>query len=179
MDNEEAAWGVFSSGRGQIQVSLSYCTRRRALTVTIHRARNLLPMDNNGFSDPFVKLCLIENMANNHRQRVFVTAKKLVSKKATGRNVQSTTIKWKTLNPEWNEEFAFATRLTDLMKLTLCLTVWDKDFGKSNDYLGGLELSCNSKGARLRHWIDVIKFPDHRHQAWHNLIDTILPFSNY
>lgn len=179
VDNEEAAWGVFSSGRGQIQVSLSYCTRRRALTVTIHRARNLLPMDNNGFSDPFVKLCLIENMANNHRQRVFVTAKKLVSKKATGRNVQSTTIKWKTLNPEWNEEFAFATRLTDLMKLTLCLTVWDKDFGKSNDYLGGLELSCNSKGARLRHWIDVIKFPDHRHQAWHNLIDTILPFSNY
>lgn len=149
MDNEEAAWGEFSSGRGQIQVSLSYCTRRRALTVTIHRARNLLPMDSNGFSDPFVKLCLIENMANNHRQRVFdysiarITAKKLVSKKATGRNVQSTTIKWKTLNPEWNEEFAFATRLTDLMKLTLCLTVWDKDFGKSNDYLGNALIFFN------------------------------------
>lgn len=41
--------------------------------------------------------------------------------------------------------------------------------------LGGLELSCNSKGARLRHWIDAIKFPDHRHQAWHNLTDAILP----
>ncbi|XP_012176762.2 rabphilin-1 [Bombus terrestris] len=181
VDNEEAAWGVISSGRGQIQVSLSYCTRRRALTVTIHRATNLLPMDSNGFSDPFVKLCLIENVTNNHRQRVFdysiarITAKKLVSKKTTNRNAQSTTIKWKTLNPEWNEEFAFATRLTDLMKFTLYLTVWDKDFGKSNDYLGGLELSCNSKGARLRHWIDVIKFPDHRHRAWHNLIDTILP----
>ncbi|CAK9832833.1 Double C2-like domain-containing protein beta [Anthophora retusa] len=181
VDNEEAAWGVFSSGRGQIQVSLSYCTRRRALTVTVHRATNLLPMDSNGFSDPFVKLCLIENVTNNHRQRVFdysiarITAKKLISKKITGRNSQSTTIKWKTLNPEWNEEFAFPTRLTDLMKFTLCLTVWDKDFGKSNDYLGGLELNCNSKGARLRHWIDAIKFPDHRHRAWHNLTDTILP----
>ena len=145
MDKEEAAWGVFSSGRGEIQ------------------------------------LCLIENVTNNHRQRVFdysitrITARKLMSKKVASRNSHSTTIKWKTLNPEWNEEFAFTTRLTDLMKLTLCLTVWDKDFGKSNDYLGGLELSCNSKGARLRHWIDAIKFPDHRHQTWHNLTDTILP----
>ncbi|CAL7948960.1 unnamed protein product [Xylocopa violacea] len=181
VDNEEAAWGVFSSGRGQIQVSLSYCTRRRALMVTVHQATNLLPMDSNGYSDPFVKLCLIENETNNHRQRVFdysiarITAKKLVSKKIASRNAQSTTIKWKTLSPEWNEEFTFATRLTDLVKLTLCLTVWDKDFGKSNDYLGGLELGCNSKGARLRHWVDAIKFPDHRHRAWHNLIDTILP----
>ncbi|XP_076664027.1 rabphilin-3A isoform X3 [Andrena cerasifolii] len=145
VDKEEAAWGVFSSGRGEIQ------------------------------------LCLIENVTNNHRQRVFdysitrITARKLMSKKVASRNSHSTTIKWKTLNPEWNEEFAFTTRLTDLMKLTLCLTVWDKDFGKSNDYLGGLELSCNSKGARLRHWIDAIKFPDHRHQTWHNLTDTILP----
>ncbi|XP_076640120.1 rabphilin-3A [Colletes latitarsis] len=180
VDNEEASWGVFSSGRGEIQVSLSYCTRRRALMVTVHRATNLLPMDNNGFSDPFVKLCLIENMTNNHK-RVFdysiarITARKLVSKKIVGRNSQNTTVKWKTLNPEWSEEFIFTTRLTDLMKLTLYLTVWDKDFGKSNDYLGGLELSCNSKGARLRHWVDAIKFPDHRHQAWHNLTDAILP----
>lgn len=141
MDNEEAAWGVFSSGRGQIQVSLSYCTRRRALIVTIHRA-NLLPMDSNGFSDPFVKLCLIENVTNNHRQRIFdysiarITGKKLIPKKITSRNAQNTTIKWKTLNPEWNEEFTFTARLTDLMKLTLYLTIWDKDFGKNNDYLG-------------------------------------------
>ncbi|XP_054003082.1 uncharacterized protein LOC128889457 [Hylaeus anthracinus] len=181
VNNEEATWGVFSSGRGEIQVSLNYCTRRRALLVTVHQATNLLPMDNNGFSDPFVKLCLIENVTNNHKKRVFdysiarITARKLVSRKIVGRSSQNSTTKWKTLNPEWNEEFSFTTRLTDLMKLTLYLTVWDKDFGKSNDYLGGLELSCNSKGARLRHWIDAIKFPDHRHQTWHNLTDAILP----
>lgn len=114
--------------------------------VTVHRATNLLSMDSNGFSDPFVKLCLIENVTNNHRQRVFdysitrITARKLMSKKVASRNSHSTTIKWKTLNPEWNEEFAFTTRLTDLMKLTLCLTVWDKDFGKSNDYLGKMSI---------------------------------------
>lgn len=144
VDNEEEIWGMCSSGRGQIQISLSYCTRRRALLVTIHRAMNLLPMDNNGFSDPFVKLALVEDATDNHRQQRFLdysstaraTARKL--KKTAGRNSQSTSIKRKTLNPEWNEEFVFATRLTELMKLTLCLSVWDKDFGKSNDYLGSM-----------------------------------------
>ncbi|KAG7205152.1 hypothetical protein KM043_005519 [Ampulex compressa] len=173
VDSEEITWGVYSTGRGQIQISLSYCTRRRALTVTVHRAINLLPMDSNGFSDPFVKMCLLEDTMNNQRQQRSA-AKRLVIKKITGRNYQSTSIKWKTLNPEWNEEFVFVTRLTDLMRLTLCLSVWDKDFGKSNDYLGGLALSCNSKGARLRHWIDAIKFPDHRHRAWHNLTETMV-----
>lgn len=131
-----------SSGRGQIQISLSYCTRRRALLVTVHCATNLLPMDSNGFSDPFVKLALVEDATDNHRQQRFLdysaarAAKKLTGKKTAGRGSQSTSIKRKTLNPEWNEEFVFATRLTELMKLTLCLSVWDKDFGKSNDYLG-------------------------------------------
>lgn len=100
-------------------------------------------MDSNGFSDPFVKLALVEDATDNHRQQRLLdysaaraTAKKLTGKKTAGRNSQSTSIKRKTLNPEWNEEFAFATRLTELMKLTLCISVWDKDFGKSNDYLG-------------------------------------------
>ncbi|XP_031835130.1 rabphilin-3A [Nomia melanderi] len=181
VDNEEAAWGVFSSGRGKIEINLTYCTRRKALMVTVRQAINLLPMDTNGYSDPFVKLCLMENVTNNQKQRVFnhsiarITGRKLISKKIIGRNSYNTTIKWKTLNPEWNEEFIFTARLTDLVKLTLYITVWDKDFGKNNDYLGGLELSCNSKGARLRHWIDAIKFPDHQHRVWHNLTDTIFP----
>lgn len=143
VDNEEETWGMCSSGRGQIQISLSYCTRRRALLIMVHRATNLLSMDSNGFSDPFVKLALVEDATDNHRQQRLLdysaaraTAKKLTGKKTAGRSSQSTSIKRKTLNPEWNEEFAFATRLTELMKLTLCISVWDKDFGKSNDYLG-------------------------------------------
>lgn len=42
-------------------------------------------------------------------------------------------------------------------------------------FTGGLMLGCGSKGARLRHWIDAIKFPDHRHLAWHNLAEMDVP----
>ncbi|XP_015174553.1 PREDICTED: uncharacterized protein LOC107065408 isoform X1 [Polistes dominula] len=181
VSHEEEAWDLHRGNRGQIQLTLSYCTRRRALLVIIHQAMNLLPMDNNGFSDPFVKLCLVENVIENRQQRGHdppgrTSTKKYPSKKlAAGRSSYSTSVKWKTLSPEWNEEFVFGIRLTDLMKVTLCLSMWDKDFGKSNDYLGGLALGCNSKGARLRHWIDVIKFPDYRHPAWHNLTEVLMP----
>ena len=42
--------------RGQILISLSYNTKRRALVVNVKRCINLVSMDNNGFSDPFIKL---------------------------------------------------------------------------------------------------------------------------
>jgi len=47
-----------------------------------------------------------------------------------------TSVKWKNLNPVFNEEFVFDTKMTELPKQALEITVWDKDYGKSNDYLG-------------------------------------------
>lgn len=41
---------------GQILLSLCYNTRKRALIVLIKKCINLMAKDNNGFSDPFVKL---------------------------------------------------------------------------------------------------------------------------
>lgn len=56
-------------------------------------------------------------------------------------------MKWKNLNPVYNEEFAFETRPTELYIQSLYITVFDKDYGKSNDYLGGLILGgSGSKG---------------------------------
>ena len=42
--------------RGHIFISLSYNTKKRALVVMVKRCTDLLPMDSNGSSDPFVKL---------------------------------------------------------------------------------------------------------------------------
>lgn len=41
---------------GQIFLSLCYNTKKRALVVQIKRCTNLMAKDNNGFSDPFIKL---------------------------------------------------------------------------------------------------------------------------
>ncbi|KOB71725.1 Uncharacterized protein OBRU01_13293, partial [Operophtera brumata] len=86
--------------------------------------------------------------------------------------VHKSSIKWRNLNPVWNEEFPFETRPTELSRQNLTLTVWDKDYGKPNDFLGSLVLGSSSKGRRLKHWMDCIKFPDHKHEQWHSLTDT-------
>lgn len=80
-----------------------------------------------------------------------------------------TSVKWRTLNPIYNEEFHFEAGPHDLNKQSLVLTVWDKDLGKSNDFLGSLVIGHNSKGERLQQWLDCIRLPDHYHEKWHCL----------
>lgn len=54
-------------------------------------------------------------------------------------------------------------------KQSLILTVWDKDLGKSNDFLGSLIFGPNSKGRRLKQWKDCVRLPDCYHEQWHCL----------
>ncbi|XP_059486498.1 rabphilin-3A isoform X2 [Neocloeon triangulifer] len=140
-------------GRGRILIALNYVTKRKAITVGIIRCAGLLAMDSNGTSDPFVKI----QLKDDPHRRKFKTA-----------------IKWRNLNPEFCEHFTFEIKMGELSSKTLMFSVWDKDLGKSDDYLGGLELGFTSKGDRLRHWLDTIKFPDRRHERWHNLCGQII-----
>ncbi|XP_061722431.1 rabphilin-3A isoform X1 [Cydia pomonella] len=135
----------------RLLLALCYSTKKRALVVTVCRAADLPAQDSNGYSDPFVKLHLDPDPYHKKHK---------------------TSIKWRNLNPVWNEEILFETRPTELSRQNLTLTVWDKDYGKPNDFLGSLVLGASSKGRRLKHWMDCIKFPDHRHEQWHALTDT-------
>lgn len=60
-----------------------------------------------------------------------------------------TSVKWRNLNPVFNEEFYFETRPNELDKQSLIITVWDKDLG-SNDFLGSLVIGYASKGKTFR-----------------------------
>ncbi|KAI8442128.1 hypothetical protein MSG28_005748 [Choristoneura fumiferana] len=131
----------------RLLLALCYSTKRRALVVTVCRAADLPAQDSNGYSDPHL------DPDPYHKKH-------------------KTSIKWRNLNPVWNEEILFETRPTELSRQNLTLTVWDKDYGKPNDFLGSLVLGASSKGRRLKHWMDCIKFPDHRHEQWHSLTDT-------
>ncbi|KAK6136047.1 hypothetical protein DH2020_030213 [Rehmannia glutinosa] len=82
------------------------------LHVKVVRALKLLKMDLLGLSDPYVKLSL--------------SGEKLSTKK--------TTVKKKTLNPEWNEDFKLSVK--DPQSQMLLINVYDWDKVGSHDRLG-------------------------------------------
>uniref|UniRef100_A0A803TWQ6 Rabphilin-3A n=1 Tax=Anolis carolinensis TaxID=28377 RepID=A0A803TWQ6_ANOCA len=135
--------------RGKILVSLMYSTQKGGLIVGIIRCVHLAAMDANGYSDPFVKICLKPDMGKKAKQK--------------------TQIKKKTLNPEFNEEFFYDIKHSDLAKKQLDVSVWDYDIGKSNDYIGGCQLGITAKGERLKHWYECLKNKDKKIERWHAL----------
>ncbi|XP_048090422.1 double C2-like domain-containing protein beta isoform X1 [Alosa alosa] len=139
--------------RGRIMISLKYSSQKSGLVVGIVRCAHLAAMDANGFSDPYVKTYLKpdENKKSKHK----------------------TTVKKKTLNPEFNEEFFYDIKYADLTKKTLEVTVWDYDIGKSNDFIGGVSLGINANGERLKHWFDCLKNKDKKIERWHTLTNEL------
>lgn len=134
---------------GRIQLSLKYKSQKNQLVVGIIRCAGLAAMDANGYSDPYVKIYLKPDAHKKTKRR--------------------TSIKKRTLNPEFNEEFVYDIAHHDLARKSLELAVWDHDVGKSNDFIGGVVMDINSSGSALMHWYDMLKTPNKVHTHWHTL----------
>ncbi|XP_051972636.1 rabphilin-3A-like isoform X1 [Xyrauchen texanus] len=144
-DDEEA------EERGRILVSLTYNSQQGRLIVGVVRCAHLAAMDSNGYSDPFVKICLKPDMGKKAKYK--------------------TQIKKKTLNPEFNEEFGYEIKHGELAKKTLNISVWDYDMGKSNDFIGGCQLGITAKSECLKHWYECLKNKDKKIERWHVLLN--------
>uniref|UniRef100_A0A8C6TC27 Rabphilin 3A homolog (mouse), b n=1 Tax=Neogobius melanostomus TaxID=47308 RepID=A0A8C6TC27_9GOBI len=138
-----------SEERGRILVSLMYNSQKNCLVVGVIRCAHLAAMDTNGYSDPFVKVCLKPDMGKKAKNK--------------------TQIKKKSLNPEFNEEFYYDIKHGELAKKILDISVWDYDMGKSNDFIGGCQLGIQAKGECLKHWYECLKNKDKKFERWHVL----------
>ncbi|BHF76205.1 Synaptotagmin-2 [Sparganum proliferum] len=134
---------------GDICFSLRYVPTTGKLTVNILEAKNLKKMDVGGLSDPYVKLSLM------------LGGKRIKKKK--------TTIKKCTLNPYYNESFAFEIPFEHIQKVTLIVTVVDYDRIGTSEAIGRVVLGCNAQGAGLRHWSDMLANPRRPIAQWHTL----------
>uniref|UniRef100_A0A8C5GVR0 Protein piccolo n=1 Tax=Gouania willdenowi TaxID=441366 RepID=A0A8C5GVR0_GOUWI len=123
---------------GEIQLQINYDRNLGNLIVHVLQARNLSPRDNDGYSDPFVKVYLLPGRGAENKRR--------------------TKYAQRTLNPEWNQTVIYKNiHLEQLKKKTLEVTVWDYDRSSSNDFLGEvlIDLSNTAQLDNTPRWLPL------------------------
>uniref|UniRef100_A0A3Q1FX10 Protein piccolo n=1 Tax=Acanthochromis polyacanthus TaxID=80966 RepID=A0A3Q1FX10_9TELE len=132
---------------GEIQLQIHYDKQLGNLIVHVLQARNLAPQDNNGYSDPFVKVYLLPG-----RGQVMVV------QNASAENKRKSKHAGKSLNPEWNQTVIYKNiHLEQLRKKTLEVSVWDYDKCSSNDFLGEvlIDLSNTAQLDNIPRWLPL------------------------
>ncbi|KAJ8414945.1 hypothetical protein AAFF_G00024680 [Aldrovandia affinis] len=101
---------------------------RGIVSISLIEGRDLQPMDANGLSDPYVKFRM------GHQKYKSKTMPK-------------------TLNPQWREQFDF--HLYEEQGGFIDITIWDKDAGKKDDFMGRCQVDLSGLSKEHTHKLDV------------------------
>ncbi|XP_007578167.1 multiple C2 and transmembrane domain-containing protein 1 isoform X3 [Poecilia formosa] len=101
---------------------------RGIVSITLIEGRNLTPMDPNGLSDPYAKF-------------------RLGPQKYKSKTVS------KTLSPQWREQFDL--HLYEETGGVLEITVWDKDTGRRDDFIGRCQLDLSTLTKEKTHHLEL------------------------
>ncbi|XP_035041112.1 multiple C2 and transmembrane domain-containing protein 1 isoform X3 [Hippoglossus stenolepis] len=101
---------------------------RGIVSIALIEGRNLTPMDPNGLSDPYVKF-------------------RLGHQKYRSKCVP------KTLSPQWREQFDM--HLFDEIGGVLEITVWDRDTGRRDDFIGRYQLDLSALAKEQTHHLEL------------------------
>ncbi|KAK1892077.1 Multiple C2 and transmembrane domain containing protein 1, partial [Dissostichus eleginoides] len=101
---------------------------RGIVSISLIEGRSLQPMDANGLSDPYIKFRM-------------------------GHQKYKTKTIPKTLNPQWREQFDF--HLYEEQGGYVDITVWDKDAGKKDDFMGRCTVDLTHLSKEQTHKLEL------------------------
>lgn len=146
-----------SSASGSAAATAQQTTSHFAIVIDVIQAQNLMPMDPNGLSDPYVKCKLIPEPQHTSFKGSVSGGPASCAPSSAYRKRKTKTI-LNSLNPVWNEQISFEKLTNSDKDQRLLVEVWDYDRTSRNDFMGSFSFGVSEliKEQQVKSWFKLL-----------------------